>query len=561
MSYETAENILAYHQRTRHRPEAYAKGPESIDWDAQPDPFRTYHLDNARGYAAAQIPLSLTSFKGEQRTLQWQEIWQQAHPGGNNPERGDGQVIADKDSLAVLLQLSLALSAWKQFGNAKWSLRINPSSGNLHPTECYVVASNIAGLAVGIYHYRADTHALEQRCRFIEKSVDHKPLLWLGFSSVHWREAWKYGERAYRYCQLDIGHALAAVSYAAQASGFSGAQIVPVAVADEQLDALLGIQRDEDFIRDDGVSAEREYGDCLISLTGVQQRLNSMLFQADHGEWFGRANVLDARHFYQWPVIEDASRSSRRVHNIQPANGFHWAEPPLAAAGISATEQAATLIRQRRSAQSFMPDGEMGLNDFYTLLDHTLARQHLPPWNTLEQASDVHLFLFVHNVSGLDSGLYVLLRDPAAKELLAPLLRDQFVWQKAENAPAHLPFYQLLKAGTRRTAANLSCQQAIAGDSAFSLAMLADMQGVESQPWLYRQRLWQAGAIGQGLYLEAEAAGMRGTGIGCYYDDFVHDLLGFDQQQSRWQVLYHFTVGKPVIDHRITSWSPYQERG
>ena len=28
-------------------------------------------------------------------------------------------------------------------------------------------------------------------------------------SSIHWREAWKYGERAFRYCQHDIGHAWA----------------------------------------------------------------------------------------------------------------------------------------------------------------------------------------------------------------------------------------------------------------------------------------------------------------------------------------------------------------
>jgi hypothetical protein len=34
--------------------------------------------------------------------------------------------------------------------------------------------------------------------------------------------------------------------------------------------------------------------------------------------------------------------------------------------------------------------------------------------------------------------------------------------------------------------------------------------------------------IGQVLYLEAEAHGLRGTGIGCFFDDAVHDLLGFE---------------------------------
>ena len=34
----------------------------------------------------------------------------------------------------------------------------------------------------------------------------------VALTSIHWREAWKYGERAFRYCQHDLGHAIAAVS-------------------------------------------------------------------------------------------------------------------------------------------------------------------------------------------------------------------------------------------------------------------------------------------------------------------------------------------------------------
>ncbi len=38
----------------------------------------------------------------------------------------------------------MALSAWKQHGASKWSLRVNPSSGNLHPTEAYAILPSIA---------------------------------------------------------------------------------------------------------------------------------------------------------------------------------------------------------------------------------------------------------------------------------------------------------------------------------------------------------------------------------------------------------------------------------
>jgi len=61
--------------------------------------------------------------------------------------------------------------------------------------------------------------------------------------------------------------------------------------------------------------------------------------------------------------------------------------------------------------------------------------------------------------------------------------------------------------------------------------------------------------IGQVLYLEAEAAGLRGTGIGCFFDDGMHNLLGL--KDRRYQSLYHFTVGGPLEDERLTTLPAY----
>jgi hypothetical protein len=74
-------------------------------------------------------------------------------------------------------------------------------------------------------------------------------------------------------------------------------------------------------------------------------------------------------------------------------------------------------------------------------------------------------------------------------------------------------------------------------------------------PWWYRRLFWEAGVLGQVLYLEAEAAGVRGTGIGCYFDDECHRLLGLTG--DAWQDLYHFTVGGPVEDRRLRTVAPY----
>ncbi len=73
----------------------------------------------------------------------------------------------------------------------------------------------------------------------------------------------------------------------------------------------------------------------------------------------------------------------------------------------------------------------------------------------------------------------------------------------------------------------------------------------ERGDWFYRRLFWECGLIGQVLYLEAEAAGARATGIGCFYDDPVHEVLGLTG--ITWQSLYHFSMGVPVDDGRLTS--------
>ena len=75
--------------------------------------------------------------------------------------------------------------------------------------------------------------------------------------------------------------------------------------------------------------------------------------------------------------------------------------------------------------------------------------------------------------------------------------------------------------------------------------------------WFYRRLYWECGVIGQLLYLEAEAYGIQSTGIGCFFDDPVHELLGL--RDRSYQSLYHFTVGGAVIDTRLTTLLPYAE--
>ena len=78
---------------------------------------------------------------------------------------------------------------------------------------------------------------------------------------------------------------------------------------------------------------------------------------------------------------------------------------------------------------------------------------------------------------------------------------------------------------------------------------------LRARAWVYRELFWETGLLGQILYLEAEASGLRATGIGCFFDDALHRLLGLTD--LTWQSLYHFTVGGAVDDQRLQSLPPY----
>jgi hypothetical protein len=180
------------------------------------------------------------------------------------------------------------------------------------------------------------------------------------------------------------------------------------------------------------------------------------------------------------------------------------------------------------------------------------------PWDAIPWAPAIHFGLFVHRVAGIEPGLYALARDPGKLGKLKACMHAHFAWEAPPGCPVDLPLYLLERGDARQVATQLSCRQDIAGEGAFSLGMIAEYRAslLAQGPSFYRCLFREAGAIGQVLYLEAEAAGVRATGIGCFFDDPVHQVFGL--RELEFQSLYHFTVGGYVDDPRLTTLPPYR---
>lgn len=538
------QEVLEYHEATKHQFHQYARGPGYLDWATQPDPFRRYEGS----------PLFLLEKPKADDGILYDHVLDGALP----PTRPMTSLC-----LSTLLFNSLALSAWKRAGSESWALRVNPSSGNLHPTEAYLICGPVDGLqdSPAVFHYAPKEHGLELRAVLGAKSGDSPATALspecaiLGLSSIHWREAWKYGERAYRYCQLDVGHALGAISVAAAGLGWQARLMDHLST--EQVAALCGLAGSE--------GPESEHADCLVAVFPAGSIARDQLLPAGSAAlsslspsgWQGKPNRLSPSHV-RWEIIDDVATACKK-----PPTG--WKPPvPGSRPGLRAEYSArpfslAHIVRRRRSAVSMDGTSFMDKEAFFRALQRLMPSEGCPPFLSLPWLPRVHLAVFVHRVSGLRQGLYFLCRDPGNMAALRRAMQGQFLWQRPDGCPAEMPFYLLLEGDMRKIAMQVSCYQDIAAEGCFSVAMIAELENTlrGGGAWAYPRLFWECGMIGQVLYLEAEAAGLRGTGIGCFFDDPVHGILGLEDRTC--QDLYHFTVGGPIEDSRLSTLPAYPD--
>src|ERR1019366_5588332 len=131
----------------------------------------------------------------------------------------------------------------------------------------------------------------------------------------------KYGERAFRYCQHDAGHAVATVQYAAAALGWSARLIADV--SDTTIAAVLGLDQPESFSAI--VEQDREHPDALLLVgpshpcgkgedsEGVD--LVKLMDVLPAGASVGLANSLSPAHV-SWSAIDVAAEATWRADRV-----------------------------------------------------------------------------------------------------------------------------------------------------------------------------------------------------------------------------------------------------
>jgi len=516
------ERVLTYHEESKHSPSRYAASLGYMDWDTQPDPFRSY-------IGAREIDLP---FPNDKNTPTYSELFLDSTTASE----------INIETISQFFRYSLGLAAIKSFGGNSWALRCNASSGNLQPSEAYAILPTVEGISnsTSIVHYAPKKHKLE-----LLKSYSHEVPLNSGFlvviSSIAWREVWKYGERAFRYCQLDAGHAYRALQISARMLGWHTQMIH--SISDEKLDSMLGFDIKERFH-----DKEEEHSELAFFVSKIkfseEIRVDEKLFE-NICIMDSITNRLSSSH-HDWPIVESIYRDSKKpaIENSNKKEGVIHK---------TSSKNSAEVVLTRRSAQQMNPNERtMSKELFFEILNgvsHDLEG--------MDSESHVSLLIFIHGVENFEAGLYVVIRNRKHFESMRLDSDDNFEWQPIANSKKIL-LYRLKSGDFKYFAKASSCNQDIASDGTFSISMLCEFDTLlaDKGAWYYKYLYYECGQIGQQLYLDATANGYSATGIGCFLDDIIHQVMGFKSKQ--FQVLYNFTVGSAVLDSRLQTISPYK---
>ena len=407
-------------------------------------------------------------------------------------------------SLAQLSRLLFLANGVTQPGRP--ALRAAPSAGALYAGEVYLVSTRVDGLAPGIYSYHVPTHSLVALAEAPEaaqlaSAVERPEALITAaacvlLTNVFRRYRNRYANRGYRYALIDSGHIGENLRLAAAAEGLGTAS--PLRFHDHRLNALLGIDA-----REEAVCALHALGRPGEGELGAHGR---SLVEAQHGagfstevdgstpELFHAATSLVPGKAERPPLPVKLGDTEARLEALPTR------EPPQ--------RSVAWTIRERRSTRRF-DEVAVALPDLAYLLSLAQGNPRVP------LTPGVELRVVAHRIRGLAPGLYRY--RPGSHQLL-----------------------QVRKGDLRGALRRVCLGQEKASSAAAGVAMVADLSMVASGgDRLYRDQLLESGAIGQRLYLGAEALGLSARNLAAFFDDSLNGLLGLDGRQ---RAVIHLTM-------------------
>ncbi|MGH3897437.1 MAG: SagB family peptide dehydrogenase [Pseudonocardiaceae bacterium] len=447
--------------------------PKTVDWDNAPSLFKLYRgcpkvpLDGpANDHAKSALNQFLRDVYGLTR-----QRW--TAPGEVTP-RGRRRAAA------------------RAKPSASNTLRPVPAGGARYPCELYLLAGPDQPVAPGAYHYDPAHHCLD-----VLRDGAPEAGLSLLITVAFWKNVFKYGEFSYRLHSLDAGVVVGQSLVVASRHALD--PTVHFQFSDAALDSLLGLDPAYEsvyavitlgsapVIDPAPCAADGLAGQPIaphpksIGMYPLPAKLHEAAMHQGGGPW--------PKGDSPSPVLAEAPRS---IHSV-----------PLPAASLDLLEG----LDRRRSSKGYFSPGTMTRHQLSALLSGSMRGYPSDLGDDESAIRHTMLCCAVHNVDGIDSGVYYY--DPAQHALEQVRVGDVRAELQASITSLMFNLFQI----------NLCF---------FPVAHYQPRLAAYGDRW-YRVQNMEAGIIVQRLYLAAAA-----LGLGChtqlgFHVETVNELLGLSE--------------------------------
>jgi SagB-type dehydrogenase family enzyme len=426
------------------------------------------------------------------------------------------------EALAEMLFFSAGLTRRMRFGSEQYYMRAASATGALYPIELYVISSRVKGLDPGVYHFNPLEFTLV-RLRQGDWSSEaaaaigesHQSTL-IVFTSLAWRNAWKYEARSYRHWFWDAGVIIANLLAICSSEGFPTKLVTGFVDAD--VGRLLGLR------------PEKEAAVAIVELgkpADLQERPRKR--QVRQLEFDDSQPSREEVHYpIMWETnsaseLHDHKEVEAWIHSLEHVRAKHRESLPVfplrpqIETSFSLTDTILLRGSTRRFAQK--PISFESLSTIIDASTGSIALDFLKPGLSL-----IECYLIANDVDGLPSGAYYFNRNRRT--------------------------FDQLKEGTMRYFAGyLSLEQSLFSDASVVFFLMTDLDWVlkDLGDRGYRAAQIEAGIMAGKIYLSSYALGVGASGS-TFYDDAVTEF--FAPHAEGMSTMMEVGVGVPAYRSR-----------
>jgi len=505
---------LDFHEATKHSEISIQLSRHSLDWNNKPRPFKIYtklpSIPLPSDFSQPNID-AITCIKTVKAI------------NSTTSDTDSSNLELDIRKLAEILFFSAGITREMRYTYGSYYMRAAPATGALYPIELYIVCQDILGLDAGIYHFCPGDFTLTElrsgdyRASLATAAGDNKNIatapITIVFSSIAWRNAWKYEARSYRHWFWDSGVIAANLTAAAASNRLQSSLIL--GFVDDVVNRMLRLDD-----KREAAIAMAAIGIGLAKHTIVTERhkeisplpLPEILPLSKKGEaeypeiWrIHRASYLsDSEQVKHWincgPELKREELVQSKTSEYDPININELSSETYS--GHSLGE----VILSRGSSRKFARSS-ISFTKLSTILENSTRGVSLDflvenQGKRKEAATTtIDIYMIVNNVDGLQRGAYFFNRSHISIE------------QLKNRVPTNMSGY-------------LCLEQSLFSDASVVFFLMTDLLDILRSCGNrgYRASQFEAGVIAGKIYLSAYAQQLGASGS-TFFDDAVTEFF------------------------------------